>query len=181
MNNLGSMLRLLPLGLSRGPTGSLTSACQCFGSWNVGKIRWERVANYLASRQQVENSDIQTWTWLIYDATRFSFSFPTSHRAQGAAGSHLNLWCLLQWDIVGLKQGTGVGQSLKTCIHSKHESASNQSTEGDKRDFQRNTFILPIVSSWNGSSSQPMWTLDTSFKGRAAYVASDIAPMKKSL
>lgn len=49
-----------------------------------------------------------------------------------------------------------MGQPLKICIHSKHESTSNQPTEGNKKVFQRNHFILIVVSSCNGSSL-PMW------------------------
>lgn len=77
-----------------------------------------------------------------------------------------------------LKQGTGVGQPLKTCIHSKHESTSNQPTDKNKKVFQRNTFILTIVSSCNGSS-QPMWMIEASFKDRAAD--SNITPVKMLL
>lgn len=41
-----------------------------------------------------------------------------------------------------LKQGTGVGQPLKTCIHSKHESTSNQPTERNKKSFKE----IPLSS-----------------------------------
>lgn len=74
---------------------------------------------------------------------------PNNYLPQGVTGSHYNLWCLLRWDIEGFKTGSRPETTRKkTCIHSKHESTSNQ----PKKDFQRTVFILGIVSSCNSSS-----------------------------
>lgn len=86
--------------------------------------------------------------WLSWRPCYNTLHIPTNYLTQGATGSHFNLWCLLQWDIAGFKTVNKGGTALKKmCIHSKHESTSNQPTEGNKKVFQRNVFILTIVSS----------------------------------
>lgn len=104
---------------------------------------------------------------------------PTNYLPQGATGSHFNLWWLLQWDIAGFKTGNRGGTALKTCIHSKHESTSNRPTAANKKKskkylYPHNCFILRWLF------IAYTWTLEASFKARAAAVTSHLTPVKMS-
>lgn len=116
------------------------------------------------------------WCWL---SSRLCFDMlyiPNNYLPQGVTGSHYYLWCLLQWDIAGFKTGSRPRTThKKICIHSKHESTSNQPKKTFKElSLSSALFHLAIARCCL------MWMLKASSKGRGANIASRVAPNEMS-
>lgn len=170
------------------PRGHLQSSCQCHGTWMVVEgeesmlqiiqIQHDNWRIPKAKSRHLPGFDATGfgWCWL---SSRLCFDMlyiPNNYLPQGVTGSHYNLWCLLRWDIAGFKTGSRPGTThKKICIHSKHESTSNQPKKTFKElSLSSALFHLAIARHCL------MWMLKASFKGRGANIASRVAPNEMS-